>query len=43
MIPKLKFYLIVEYKRPLGVHPLHDFHKIYVVCSLFPGASAIKI
>jgi len=35
--PKLKFLLRldqnVEYKRPAGMHPLRDFHKICRVCT----------
>ena len=37
--PKLKFLLRfdqnVEYKRPSGAYPLHNFHKICRVCTLF--------
>ena len=49
--PKLKFLLRfdqnVEYKRPAGVHPLRDFHKIFHkicrVCTPFQEALAVKI
>jgi len=45
--PKLKFLLRfdqnVEYKRPAGAYPLHDFHKICRVCTPFQGALAVKI
>jgi len=45
--PKLKFLLTfdqnVEYKRPAGVYPLRDFHKICRVCTTFQDASAVKI
>jgi len=42
--PQLKFLLRfdqnVEYKRPTGAYPLHDFHKIYRVCTSFQDALA---
>jgi len=48
--PKLKFLLrfdknveYVEYKRPAGAYPLHDFHKICRVCTTFQDALAVKI
>jgi len=45
--PKLKFLLRfdqnMEYKRPVGAYPSHDFHKICRVCSPFEGALAVKI
>ena len=44
---KLKFLLRfeqnVEYKRPAGAYPLHDFRKIYRVYTPFQNASAVKI
>ena len=45
--PKLKFLLRfdqnVEYKRPAGAYPLHDFHKICRVCTSFQDALGVKI
>jgi len=45
--PKLKFLLIfdqnVEYRRPAGAYPLHDFHKICRICTSFQDALAIKV
>ena len=45
--PKLKFLLRfdqnVEYKRPTGAFPLHDFHKICRVCTSFQDALGVKI
>ena len=45
--PKLKFLVRfdqnVEYKHPEGAYPLHIFHKICRVCTLFQDALAIKI
>ena len=45
--PKLKFVLIfdqnVEYKRPVGAYPLHDFYKICRICTTFKDALAIKV
>ena len=45
--PKLKFLLIfdqnVEYKRPVGAYPLHDFYKICRICTSFKDALAIKV
>ena len=45
--PKLKFLLRfdqnVEYKRPTGAYPLHDFHKICRVCTPFQDVLAVKI
>jgi len=45
--PKLTFLLRfdqnVEYKRPTGVYPLRDFHKICTVCTSFQEALAVKI
>ena len=45
--PKLKFLLRfdqnVEYKRPAGVYPLRNFHKICRVCTPFPDALSVKI
>ena len=45
--PKLKFLLIfdqnVEYKRPVGAYPLHDFYKICIICTPFKDALAIKV
>jgi len=45
--PKLKFLLRydhnVEYKRPAGVYPLRDFHKICRVCTPFQYVLAVKI
>jgi len=44
---KLKFLLRfdqnVEYKRPAGAYPLHDFHKICSVCTPFQDALGSKI
>ena len=46
-LPKLKFLLRfdrnVEYKRPAGVYPLRDFHKICRVCTSFEDALGVKI
>ena len=33
----------LEYKRPTGAYPLHDFHKICRVCTPFQDALAVKI
>ena len=33
----------VEYKRPAGAYPLHDFHKICRICTPFQDTSAVKI
>jgi len=33
----------MEYKRPKGAYPLHDFHKICRLCSPFQDALAVKI
>jgi len=45
--PKLKFLVRfdqnVEYKHPEGAYPLHIFHKICRVCTLFQDALAVKI
>ena len=45
--PKLKFLLRfdrnLEYKRPAGAYPLHDFHKICRVCTSFQDALGVKI
>jgi len=45
--PKLKVLLRfdrnVEYKRPTGAYPLHDFHKICRVCTSFQDALGVKI
>ena len=45
--PKLKFLLRfdqnMEYKRPGGVYPLRDFHKIWRICTPFQDALAVKI
>ena len=45
--PKLKFLLRfdrnLEYKRPAGAYPLHDFHKICTVCTSFQDGSGVKI
>jgi len=44
---KLKFLLRfdrnMEYKRPAGAYPLHDFHKICTVCTSFQDALGVKI
>jgi len=44
---KLKFLLIldknVEYKRPAGAYPLHDFQKICRICTSFQDALAVKV
>ena len=44
---KLKFLLRfdqnVEYKRPAGAYPLHDFHKICRVCTPFQDVLGVKI
>ena len=46
-LPKLKFLLTfdqnVEYKSPTGPYPLHIFHKICTVCTLFQDVLAVKI
>ena len=43
---KLKFLLRfdqnVEYKRPAGAYPLHDFHKICRICTPFQDALAVR-
>jgi len=39
----LRFYRNVEYKRPAGAYPLHDFHKICRVCTSFQDALDVKI
>ena len=45
--PKLKFLLRfdrnLEYKRPAGAYPLHDFHKICRVCTSFQDVLGVKI
>ena len=45
--PKLKCLLIfdqnVEYKRPAKAYRLHDFHKIYRICTSLQDALAIKV
>ena len=45
--PKLKFLLRfdrnVEYKRPAGSYPLHDFHMICRPCTPFQRALAVRI
>ena len=45
--PKLKFLLRfdrnLEYNRPAGAYPLHDFHKICRVCTPFQDAFGVKI
>jgi len=45
--PKLKFLLRfdrnVEYKRPEGAYPLHDFHEICRVFTPFEDALAVDI
>ena len=45
--PKQKFLLIfdqnVEYKRPVGAYPLHDFYKICRICTSFKDALAVKV
>jgi len=45
--PKLKFLLRfdrnLEYKRPAGAYPLHDFHKNCRVCTSFQDALGVKI
>ena len=33
----------MEYKRPAGEYPLHSFHKILRVCTLFQDVLAVKI
>jgi len=44
---KLKFLLRfdrnVEYKRPAGAYPLHNFHKICRICTPFQDALGVKI
>ena len=44
---KLKCLLIfdqnVEYKRPVGAYPLHDFYKICRICTPFKDALAVKV
>ena len=39
----LRFDQNVEYKRPAGVYPLRDFHKICRVCTPFPDVLSVKI
>ena len=39
----LRFDQNVEYKRPAGVYPLRNFHKISRVCTPFQDTLAIKI
>ena len=39
----LRFDQNVEYKRPAGVYPLRDFHKIRRVCTPFQDTLAVKI
>ena len=45
--PKLKFLLKfdqnLEYQRPAGMYPLHDFQKICGLCTPFQDALAVKI
>jgi len=45
--PNLKFLLRfdqnVEYKHPAGAYPLHDFDKIFRVCTPFQDALGVKI
>jgi len=33
----------VEYKRPAGAYPLHDFHKICRICTPFQDVFAVEI
>ena len=33
----------MEYKRPVGAYPLHDFYKICRICTSFKDALAIKV
>jgi len=33
----------VEYKRPVGAYPLHDFYKICSICTSFKDALAVKV
>ena len=39
----LRFDQNVEYKRPVGAYPLHNFHKVCRVCTPFQDALAVKI
>ena len=39
----LKFYQMLEYKRPAGAYPLCDFHQICRVYTSFHDALAVKI
>ena len=39
----MRFDQNVEYKRPVGVYPLRDFHKIGKVCTPFQDALAVTI
>ena len=45
--PKLKFLLTahqnVQYKHPKGEYRLHDFHKIYRVCTPFQDPLTVKM
>jgi len=45
--PKLKFLLRfdrnLEYNRPSGAYPLHDFHKICRVCTSFQDALGVAL
>jgi len=44
IVPKaLRFDQNVEWKRPAGAYPLHDFHKICRVCTSFQDELAVKI
>jgi len=38
-----RFHQNVEYERPAGAYPLHDFYKICRVCTPFEDALASKI
>jgi len=39
----LRFDQNAEYKRPAWAYPLHDFHKICIVCTPFQDALGVKI
>ena len=42
LILLLRFDQNVEYKRPEGTYPLHDFHQICKVCTPFQDALDVK-
>ena len=40
--PNRKFYYTLEYKCPIAIYPLHDFHKICKICCLFQDAEGLQ-